>query len=62
MTPSNEHLVHAHLAERLAAAQAHKANRGTNERAEPQPAHRPAWRTLRALVLPIHPTRKGTPA
>ena len=63
MTPSNEHLVHLHLAERLAEATAHHARRHVAD-AHPEPlgAGRTRRRILAALALPLHPTRKGTPA
>ena len=60
MTPSNEHLVHEHVAERLAAAETRRArSRVADGRAE---RHRPGTeqrRILPTLALSLHPTRKG---
>ena len=61
MTPSNEHLVHQHVAERLAAAEARKERRIADERPERQPPGR-RRRTGPTLALSLHPTRKETPA
>jgi hypothetical protein len=60
--PSNEHLVHKHMAERLAAAQAHRARRIADEWPEPPRAARAKRRILLTLALPLHPTKKGRPA
>jgi hypothetical protein len=63
VTPSNEHLVHEHVAERLTAAAAHRARRRVpHERPEPPPAGTRQHRTVHVLTLPLHPTKKGTPA
>ena len=61
MTPSNEHLVHEHVAERLAAAEACSERRIVDARPE---RHRPGRGRgrLPTLALSLHPTRKGTPA
>ena len=61
MTPSNEHLVHEHVAERLAAAEARTERLMADERPERQ---RPGGRrrTGPTLALSLHPTRKETPA
>ncbi|HEY6077084.1 MAG TPA: hypothetical protein VIV36_09590 [Gaiella sp.] len=61
MTPSNEHLVHEHVAERLAAAEARQEHRIADERPE---RHRPGRRrrTAPTIALSLHPTRKETPA
>lgn len=60
MTPSNEHLVHEHVAKRLAAAEAHRAQRpvadGHEERHGTGAEQR---RFLPTIALPLHPTRKG---
>ena len=61
MTPSSEHLVHAHVAEQLAAATAHRARRADVQRPEPSRAAG-TRRILPTLLLPLHPTKKGTPA
>ena len=61
MTPSNEHLVHEHVADRLAAAEACSERGIADLRPE---RHRPGQerRILPTLALSLHPTRKGTPA
>ena len=61
MTPSNEHLVHEHVAERLAAAEARTERLTDDERPERDRAGR-GRRTWPTLALSLHPTRKGTPA
>jgi hypothetical protein len=62
MTPSNEHLVHEHMAERLAAADACGERRIAGRRPERHRPGRVRGRILPTLALSLHPTRKGTPA
>jgi hypothetical protein len=62
VTPSNEHLVHEHVAERLAAAEACSERRIADQRRERHRPGRRRRRTLPTLALSLHPTRKGTPA
>jgi hypothetical protein len=62
VTPSTEHLVHEHVAERLAAAEACGERRIADERPERHRPGRRQHRTLSTLALLLHPTRKGTPA
>ena len=62
MTPSTEHLVHEHVAERLAAAEACSERRIADERPERHRPGRRQRRTLPRLALSLHPTRKETPA
>ena len=60
MTPSNEHLVHEQVAERLAAAESRRArSRVADGQAERQRAGRDQRRILPTLALSLHPTRKG---
>ena len=55
--------VHEHMAERLAAAEAHRARRrAAGERADTRRSGRRHHRILITLALTLHPTRKGTPA
>jgi hypothetical protein len=62
VTPSNEHLVHEHVAERIASAEACSARRIADERPERHRPGREQRRILPTLALSLHPTRKGTPA
>jgi hypothetical protein len=61
VTPSNEHLVHEHVAERLAAAEARAERLMADECPERQrPGRR--RRTGATLALSLYPIRKETPA
>jgi hypothetical protein len=62
VTPSNEHLVHDHLSERLAGAEAYRAPRIVDERHAPHRPGREPRRILSTLALSLHPTRKERPA
>ncbi len=62
MTPSTEHLVHEHVAERLAAAEAWSERRFADERPDRYRPARPQRRIPSTSALSLHLTRKGTPA
>jgi hypothetical protein len=60
VTPSTEHLVHQHVAERLAAAEAWSERRIAGERPERHRPAQPQRRIPPTPALSLHPTRKGT--